>query len=403
MIAFWAVWKIVQYRPRRWPLAGTPLRRLFAFWIAFLVAEAVGALVAVAIDFPRDMSLVVHDVAAYPLMIAVSCLAVLEPRREERLRRVSWIMSGVGAALLVAQYANAMDVYAVPKVDPWYWDRMRGWTANPNQFALMCAALCLLSAHLFETAQGQTAKIAAAVATIVPILIGAAAKTNAFTLTIGVGFALYLGLRAYAFLTSDSLRSSPRTLNVWIFALLLPLVASGAGLVAISATPTAQLPATALARDGSAETDQEIQTRFTLWKGALARGLESALLGLGPGPHLAIPPEIIEGRTGAIDQASNLSSPEIMEAPNFEAHNTLLEIFAQAGLIGAAAFATIVMLAFINAIAARKLFLAALLAGLMVFGSFHVVLRHPIVWLIIAMCLAARRENRDERADPIAP
>jgi hypothetical protein len=26
----------------------------------------------------------------------------------------------------------------------------------------------------------------------------------------------------------------------------------------------------------------------------------------------------------------------------------------------------------------------------MVFGSFHVVLRHPIVWLVIAMCLAAK-------------
>jgi hypothetical protein len=42
----------------------------------------------------------------------------------------------------------------------------------------------------------------------------------------------------------------------------------------------------------------------------------------------------------------------------------------------------------------------------MVFGSFHVVLRHPIVWLIIAMCLAARHVDHDRdtnRENLIAP
>lgn len=368
-----------------WP-RNVAFGRITTFWAVFLTAEAVGAATAEAIDYPRDWALVAHDVAAYPLMIAVSALALAQPDAAVRLRRVCRILVGVGVSMAVAQTASAFGAFSIPGIDPWFWDRMRGWTANPNQLALLCAALALMGAHLVETAPTVTQRVAFAAGACAAIAIGALAKTNAFALTLAGGFALALGLRALALLRSSAQMAPARAALVWAMAMFAPVAAGGA-FAFVSAGGLGSRGAAALARDSGKDTGDEAALRFHLWRSALDRVVESAFLGLGPGPHLPIPPVMLEAHENVPDRPVNLSFPKGGGPPNYEVHNTFLELFQQTGLVGAVAFVTLLALAFARAVRARMFALAALLVGVMLFGSFHVVLRHPLVWFIVAACL----------------
>ena len=101
-----------------------------------------------------DMHWVLHDVMAYPLLAAVSCMSVVDPGARQRLRRVAWLMITFGTACLALQVAAGWKIIDIPLVQPWYWERFRGWSAIPNQLSLLCVVLALLSVHLAETAAG---------------------------------------------------------------------------------------------------------------------------------------------------------------------------------------------------------------------------------------------------------
>jgi len=68
---------------------------------------------------------------------------------------------------------------------------------------------------------------------------------------------------------------------------------------------------------------------MTLWRQAIDRGLESGMLGLGPGPHLQIPPSIVAGRVSTGAEPVNIGHPIQNGTANFEAHNTILDLFTQ--------------------------------------------------------------------------
>ena len=117
------------------------------------------------------------------------------------------------------------------------------------------------------------------------------------------------------------------------------------------------------------------------------------MLGFGPGPHLAIPASILTGRRDA-NEPINLVHPKLGLAPNFEAHNTLLEVFIQGGVLAAGAFIWITATGVWRSWSSGMDGLLTLLFALVVFGSFHVIFRHPIVWFVICQALTG-----DPRAD----
>src|SRR5205085_11792198 len=96
----------------------------------------------------RDSDLFMHDVIAYVLLAAVSCLSVSQPDARYRLHRVAWLVVTCGSVSLALQVANGWGVFESSRVDPWYWDRFRGWSANPNQLAVVCTLLAMLSFSL---------------------------------------------------------------------------------------------------------------------------------------------------------------------------------------------------------------------------------------------------------------
>ena len=135
--------------------------------------------------------------------------------------------------------------------------------------------------------------------------------------------------------------------------------------------------------------DDQGGTRLMLWSEALSKGLDSKLIGLGPGPHL-------------VGKSYKRPPPD-----KFESHNTTLELFTQGGFIASLAFLGLVGWAAFQTCRAGISSLAAMSCGLFVFSMFHFVLRHPIFWFGIVLCLleAERvlRENKGIRHRNTAP
>ena len=129
----------------------------------------------------------------------------------------------------------------------------------------------------------------------------------------------------------------------------------------------------------------------------MRRGIEAAMLGLGPGPHLEIPTAIVVGRRG--ESTPDLFHPQLNDTPNFEAHNTMLDLFVQGGVIAAAILGWLAASAVLATHRAKLDALTTLLCGLALYGIFHLIVRHPIVWFAIALCLTTATHAR--RTSPI--
>jgi O-antigen ligase len=358
-----------------------------AFWAIFAFALCLGSIQIIASGELPDISLVLHDVIAYSLVAAISLLLTLGPDAEARLRQQQWSVMLAASALLILQLANAAGLFAVLGVDPWYWDRLRGWTANPNQFALLCLLIAFLSLHLADV-ETRMRRAVAILCCALALVGGWLAKSNAYAIVVVGGLGIFMAVKALRLLGRLERRRSPA----------LPIAAAAAALAAFCALVTLSLDETGggLFRDvGSIARDsrndmEDSSVRIELWKQALQRGADSWMLGLGPGPHLEIPNIILAGRRSNTD-ATNIQHPKAGLAANFESHNTLLELFVQSGLVGVCAFLWITGLALWRSWRAEADGMMAALLALNVFGSFHVVFRHPFLWFLICGALAGSR------------
>jgi hypothetical protein len=126
----------------------------------------------------------------------------------------------------------------------------------------------------------------------------------------------------------------------------------------------------------------------------MGRGIESGMLGLGPGPHLEIPPSIVAGRRDSTNDPKHVEHPELGFVPNFEAHNTLLDLFIQGGLIAVLSLGWLMATALVVTRRAELDALTTLLCGLATFSIFHLIVRHPIFWFAISLCLVAAADPR---------
>jgi hypothetical protein len=272
---------------------------------------------------------------------------------------------------LALQLALGWNVISLPSVDPWYWDRFRGWAENPNQVALYCAVLTPLSLSLALSSKGL-GRVAGSFSCLLTFFVGRLTKSDTYLVAMVTATALLIVLRLRTWLTAPEHR----------FGLRFPaaaLIAVAAAPLLLSLTPYAiatagdvESLAISLAKDrGGEATQRTASLRVQLWEDALHRGLEAGSLGLGPGPHLEKP---------------NVPNNNLLPTP-FEAHSTLLDVFTQGGLIGVIAVCGLLAVIFILAIQARLDALAALIAALAIFSISHFILRHPVVWFALTIGL----------------
>ena len=363
-----------------------PFWDILRFWGALVAALSLGVMTTIVRNVAVDWSLVLHDIIAYALLAALTGTLTILPDGPARLHRMLWMVVLFGAGLLLLQLANALGAFGLGKIDPWYWDRMRGWSDNPNQFALMCLLVGFLGVALVERTQGIGAKLLAAFCAGVGLGTGLLAKSNAFSaVVVAVLLLLALAKLARAFVRAEKRGIPLASLTVAVAALAGWAVCIGAHLSDLRTD--AQKATSAMARDDAANEDAAL--RVHLWGQAIKVGTESLALGLGPGPHLEIPHAILAGRRDA-NVPVNIQHPKPGIAANFESHNTVLELFVQGGLIAVAAFVSIVVLGAYRSWKTGLDGMVALLVAIMIFGSFHVVFRHPSVWFAICLALVGR-------------
>jgi O-Antigen ligase len=388
VLAIWIIWMLSREVGRLGPPLSEALSRLLSFWIVFALAMCLGTMTGFAIGDRHDPVWFQHDIIAYAVVAAVSCLSVVEPGAASRVHRVAWLLATLGAIWLVIQVAGGWKLIEIGGFDSWEWDRFRGLSENANQLALGCAVLGLLCLHLAEMAVRPGERIAALVCMIVPIIVGRLTKSDAFLLVLVVASPLFIALKFGRSLMLAEGKVTLRSAMAWILAIALPLIAAYVIPFAASVNISSDQVLLGMTRAGaSADTEDAARLRVHLWNEAVRRGIESGMLGLGPGPHLEIPSAIVVGRRG--EASPDLFHPELNNTPNFEAHNTMLDLFVQGGVIAAASLGWLAASAVLATHRAKLDALTALLCGLALYSFFHLIVRHPIVWFAIALCLTA--------------
>jgi O-Antigen ligase len=374
---------------------GTPLTPAFSliliFWSLFAVSQSLGTLTGYVIGDRHDPSWFVHDVFAYVLLALVSCLSVVEPRALPRLQRVVWLLVLFGSISLAFQLAIVFELLDVAAIDPWYWDRFRGWSANPNQLALFCASLALLALYLADASTRVFERIVAIICLILSIWIGRLSKSDTFNIVlIGAGL-IFVALKFRVWLSARGLRLTLHSSVAWVFVLALPaMLASAAPLSYAIVAGTASV-AKEISKDNGKGTEDEAQLRVQVWGEAIDRGLESGMLGLGPGPHLVIPPAFVIARMSETDTV--IKHPQANSYPNFEAHNTLLDLFTQGGLIAVLSVVWISTAALSKTLQVRLEALTTLMIGMVIFSISHLIIRQPLFWFAVALCLVTGSQS----------
>jgi hypothetical protein len=396
LLLVWLVSMLIREVARLGPPLTPALSRLLVFWALFLAAECFGTLAGFVLQDRHDPIWFLHDVFAYSMMAPLSCLCLAKPAAEQRLRQAAWLISVGGSVLLAVQIANALYLRHIPVVDPWYWDRLRGWSQNPNQLAFLCVALGALSLHLAETSCGNR-KIAALACMPLPIAVGFLTKSDTFIFVLALGSLAYLFLKIRQMLCRATSEVSGRSAFAWILVGALPLILIAAAPLAAAIAAGTMDFAKHLSKDSGKDAEQEMEVRLNLWTQAITRGFDSGMLGLGPGPHLQIPLSLVEERA-VEDEPKNLVHPEPGDAPNFEAHNTFLDLFVQGGLLAVLSFAWLAGSTISATYRGRRDALVVLLGGLVVFGMVHFIIRQPIFWFAIALCSVTPVVRRSDAA-----
>ncbi len=369
-----------------------PSLTFLVFWLLFAALQCVGAATGMLIGDLHEASLVLHDIFAYGLAAALSVMCVWRPNAGGRLLRVAWFVCGAGALLFSLQLANAYGAFALGGVEPWYWNRLRGWSENPNQLGLFGATLLLLALHLLESSTHAAASAAALVFAGPAAVAGHLSKSDTFHVVVAVAILAIAGVKLldWAF-ERGKVRIRSTVMAIAILGAPILLVAS-ASLLLDNGEETMKSIIGAVTKDNGEGVGQEADLRVEIWRQALLRGLQAATLGLGPGPHLEIPSSVISGRRAP--KEINVVHPDVNVTANFESHNNFLEIFLQAGLPAAIALAWLLAIALLTAYRARFVLLAVTVFGVTVFGLTNVNLRQPIYWFSIAMCLTCGERLR---------
>jgi hypothetical protein len=367
---------------------GPVLSRLLWFWGPLAFSLCIGTINGFVIGERYDPKWFLHDTFAYPLIAAVCCFSVIEPGAYSRLHRAAWIfvvLSGISLTVLLL----SGTVLRLPGIAPWFWDRFRGWSQIPGQLAELCLVATLVGVYLADVASRARDRFIAMFFVIPAIWAGRITQTDAYMYALTLGLLVFLSVKLFAWALTPGPRASLALLTMFA----VPVLVASAVPVMVSAVSGGDVIAV-LSKEGGKEAQSEADLRFMLWQEALERGFEVGMLGLGPGPHLPIPAELAAARAeySINGRPTDLSQPQQGAANNFEAHNTVLDLFVQGGLIAAAAYVWLMVCALTNALRSRSAGLVALICGLNLFAFSAFTIRLPLFWLAVALCLVARRE-----------
>ncbi|MBV1797534.1 O-antigen ligase [Siccirubricoccus sp. G192] len=349
----------------RGPGPGNPaLRRIAVFWALLGLAESIGLLSGLAGELFQDVSGMLHDVFAYSLMLALGMMISLELADARRRRRACWLVTGLGAAFLFLQLAGGFGLLPLPGLEYWNYDRFRGWSENPNQLGFVVVFPTFASLYLIQTARSVGETAAGLVCAGVALAVGIATKSDSFVVALLIGGSVWVAITALAWSRTLEAGVTLRGASVLFGLLAVPLAAA-----AFAPFAAATLERIEESSEAVYSNNDQGDTRLDLWQEALKRGVYSGFIGLGPGPQL-------------VSKSFKLPPPN-----KWEAHNTLLDLFVQGGLLAVGAFVWLSLSTFRDVWRARLAGMAGLLCGLLAFSMFHLIVRQPVFWFGLVLCL----------------
>jgi O-antigen ligase len=362
--------------PRRASVERTRARASIAlFWSLFAIAQGAGMMMGFASEPFLDVGSIVHDIGAYALASALALMIAHDLADEARRTNMVWTMLAISCSALAAQLLQGAGMFAVPGVEPWFYNRFQGWSADANQLGLLSSVVFMLAMFAADRASNRRELAAALFVCGVALTSGFLTRSDSFMLSIAVAISAFVWLKCWEGLLrpARNARTAFATCAFWT----LPAVLVSAAPFA----PDALAMADAFSKSVYEDNGQG-DTRLTLWKEAYAKGMESVFVGYGPGPHLT---------------AKSFKRPP---PDKFEAHNTFLDLLTQGGVLGVLAFCGLIGAAIHGGLQARAPTLVALCCGLLIFSLFHFVVRQPIFWFALALCLleadSARRLHPDK-------
>ena len=390
----WAAVRVSRVLFDRTPVPARADATILIFWAIVGIGQSVGLLAAMLTNVPIDWSTTLHDVTAYLLMALISGFSLSGVAIGDSLSRVARAVMVFATVSLGLQIAAGWGLLPAPGTGPWYWDRFRGWADNPNQLSLFCAMVVAIAVFMVETSERGFDRWMALACAGTALTTGILTKGNTFRLSLAVGTCVFVPLLFRKLALQRGSRLTVPAMSCILLIASLP-VAGLAAVPYISQLSTDDL-AQEISRD-QGETLNEADLRFTLWTGAIQGGLDSMFLGLGPGPHAPVPADVTLRRVWETD-AFEESLGEIAKHADFmESHNTYIELFSQGGLLVIVAYGWLLVVAARRALESRSAALPTLLCVLLVFGIFHVMLRHPIVWFALCLCLGSRSRSGQPR------
>jgi len=350
----------------------TPALSILAtFWLVLTFALAVGLIVGL-LTTVWYLAAPVHDMIAYLLLAFVTCLLAADPNVDRHLRRTCWWIIAIADICFAAQLALGFGLIHQSGVDPWFWDRFMGWSDNPNQLALYCAMFAPIALYLATTSSQRLARFFAIASLVLIVYVGRLTKSDTHLLTTVLTGVVFLGLRLRTWITTGEKATVGRQAALWLMAGLFPLSLSLSPYVLAQTTNVENFAKSLTKGDGGQATAETAALRINLWNNAINKGLESGSLGLGPGPH--------------IDRS--IVYKEFSDLP-FEAHSTPLDLYTQGGLLAVLALFWILGVSAIYAWRSKVDAIVAMLVSIVIFGFPHLIVRHPIVWFSLTLCLVA--------------
>ena len=362
-------------------------RRMGTFWVLLTVGLAIGTLFGLTTGEIYDPSWFLHDCFAYPLLAAVSCAMVAGAAAARRLQNVARAMIGLGVPTFALLLAQASGILSVPSIDPWFWERFRGWSDNPNQLAVLCLSLALVALHGIETAQRASQWWCAMLCLVLAVWVGRLSQSDGCTFALLAAGLVFTAMKMRAWLVMRAPKITLRTAAAWIIILAMPFAAATIAPIVLSTPNAISSLVSSLAKDGGKYADSETKLRLALWSEAFERSARSGMLGLGPGPHLQMPPEIAADHANGINERGEIQSPHQGAAANYEAHNTPLDLLTQGGLILVISFFWLFGRALTGVFRFGYAGLTGMLCGMMLFGMTGLIIRQPLVWFAISLCL----------------
>jgi hypothetical protein len=346
------------------PRASLALTIVARFWIAMAFAQAAGLVVGLALEPFFDVPSIVHDVVAYSLLACVGLMMAIRLADQAARRRTAWLVAIFGAGCQLLLLADAFDVVPIAAIEPWFFDRLKGWCNDANQLGLLSACLTANAVFLAQTRSGLVGTLVGAACAVIAVVTGILTKSDSYTvfLLVAVPVMTLTGARRW----TETTRPPPpvKALIVGLALVATPLFVAAL----VPFVPAVLDRVENYSKDVYDDNDQGA-TRFMLWSEAVKKGTEAGMAGMGPGAHLT-------------SKSYKRPPPD-----KFEAHNTTLDLFTQGGLLASAAFLGLIGSAAWCAIRARIAALAGLSCGLLVFSLFHFVIRHPEFWFSVILTL----------------